>query len=112
MPPHRKVESKRGAVGWISEVKSLAETVAKTGAAGLRRRSDSQVEGISCHAAAFIEPGEFEIRFQVVVRQANAELIAGELVASSLKLRAIGEGSRKSSRNVRRRQIAEGSGLI
>src|SRR5690242_1675089 len=93
-------------------MESLAETVAETGAAGLRWRSDSQVEGISCHAAAFIEPGEFEVRFQVVVRQANVELIAGKLLARGVELRAIGERARKSSGDVCGWQIASGRGLI
>ena len=112
MSSHGEVESKRGAVGRISEVESLAETVVETGAAGLRRRGNSQVECISGDTTTLIESGEFEVRLQTIVRKTNSELIAGELLSSGFELRTIGESPGKSGGNVRGCQIADWRGLI
>lgn len=51
-------------------------------------------------AISGIKPGEFEVRFQVVVGQANVEFVTGKLLAGNFELWAIGERASESGGDV------------
>src|SRR6266481_7318780 len=67
---------------------------------------------VASHTVAGIEAGEFEIGLQVVVRQTNAEFVAGELLARGFELWAVGQSASESRSDVRDRQLAERLGLV
>lgn len=112
VPPDGQIERKRGAVGRIGKVKSLAETITETRTAGLLWGSGVQVELIAGYAVPGVERRQFEVRFQVVVRQANGQLIAGKLFPHDLELRSIGESACEGSGDVDARQLTGRPGLV
>src|SRR5258708_34231242 len=92
-------------------MKSLAEAIAKTGLTNWVGRCSS-IEFVAGGAVASIKAGEFDVRFQAVVSETNAQLIAGQLLTNGFKFGTVGEGASECSGNVRVGQVTERLGLV
>src|SRR5208282_5252829 len=104
-------QRKTRAISRISEMKNLAESFAQAGPANQQGRN-SGIELVANDAVARVEAREFQVRFEKIVGETNAQLIAGQLLARGLQFRAVGEGAGQRGRNVRGWQGAEWLGLI
>jgi len=89
----------------------MAEAIAKASSPNQLGRS-SGVELVAGDAIAQVKAGEFEVRFEAVVRDTDAQLIAGQLLTRGFKFGTVGEGASECRGNVRVGQITDRLGLV
>src|SRR5439155_6389942 len=92
-------------------MKTLAEAVANARDRNEVGRSGS-IELVAGNAIAAVKAREFQVGFQAVVSEPNAQLIAGQLLAGGLQFGTVGDGVSERRGDVRVRKVAEGLGLV